>query len=71
MASSQASQLPHLTEFQRWNAVKGGSGLAREGGSEFTANLPHLTEFQHWNAVKGGSGLAREGGSEFTANLSD
>ncbi|MCK3828820.1 hypothetical protein FW800_09065 [Pseudomonas sp. 910_23] len=29
-ASSGASPLPHLPAFQSWNAVKCGSGLARE-----------------------------------------
>ncbi|MRJ20755.1 hypothetical protein FRT60_10490 [Pseudomonas haemolytica] len=37
-ASSRASPLPHLTKYTLWNAVKCGSGLAREGnGPDATA----------------------------------
>ncbi|TVT89258.1 hypothetical protein FPT15_21220 [Pseudomonas sp. RGB] len=42
MRPSRASPLPHLTAFHCWNAVKCGSGLARERGDSVYLVYPAL-----------------------------
>ncbi|RQO52406.1 hypothetical protein DBR46_18420 [Pseudomonas sp. KBW05] len=43
LALSRASPLPHLTEYILWNAVKCGSGLAREGASTINTKPSSVT----------------------------